>query len=216
MTDPVRRTRRRGFALMELLVGIALLALLATLLSGSLTFGRRVWERAETISDSGRRLAEIGFLRRSIAGAMAVTVKDQSGQLPQVPFSGQADRVSFAVFRTEEGTGLQRPYRLTFDLEKTSKSLVFAAEPLFTIPDTVAVGTPDERARPPSVLMRGVESLSLRYFGRLYDNDTRRWQERWDGQFWLPEIVEITLRFEADAGRPADPPHVMQIRPRQR
>jgi general secretion pathway protein J len=58
MTGPGRR-RAAGFTLLELLVAMALMALVALILAGGLQFATRAWHRAQAASDEMARVAGV-------------------------------------------------------------------------------------------------------------------------------------------------------------
>lgn len=195
---------RAGFAMLELLIGIAMLAMLATIVSGSLTFGRRVWERSEAISESGKRLAGLGYLRREISQAMVIPATDLDGDRQVTHFSGLPDRLSFASYLPVGDGDLAQPYVLAVEKAAEAEAMTVSFSPL--LQRGVAFEKPDVR------LLSGLSGIEIRYFGRMLDGDGTRWSVRWQDQPWLPSVVEISLRFEATAEEAET--HRLVIRPR--
>ena len=105
-----------GFTLLELLVAMTLLALLAGLLFGGLSFGVRVWEKGDAELE---KLAELqiahGLIRRVISRALISGVTDGESQDTAI-FEGTADGLRLVgpapahqIFRI--GSGLARAVR---------------------------------------------------------------------------------------------------------
>ncbi len=192
---------RRGFALLELLIGIAMLGLLATIVSGSMTFGRRVWERSAAISQGGQHLAGIGYLRRQIAQAMVIPSPDlDDGEQPS-PFEGRPDEISFASFQPTGATGPDQPYMLSVSRLPDDTALTVAFQPMFGAGET----------KRPLRLLEGLQSIRFRYYGRMLDSDATRWRDVWSGQPRLPRIIEMTVTF-AEGGQVES--QTLSIRPR--
>ena len=47
-------------------------------------------------------------------------------------------------------------------------------------------------------ILHHLKAFSLRYHGRLIDQDQVRWQDGWEGQPHLPDLIEVSLTFEED------------------
>lgn len=195
---------KAGFALLEVLIGIAMLGMLATIVSGSLTFGRRVWERADAISQSGLQLAGFGYLRRQISQAAIIPPTDLSFGVQAAEFDGRPERLSFAAFLPSERDGVELPYMLSLEKPTAEGALVVSFAPLL---ETGESG----QKRPPVRVLKGLRAIEFRYFGRSIDGDGARWYGRWEGQPWLPEIVEIALTI-ADGEETVE--RTLSIRPR--
>lgn len=192
MEDP-----RAGFAVMELLIAMALLGVIASFIAGSLAFGNRVWERASSVSDNGRRLSELGFLRDSLS---------QSLMFPRTAgarsaFQGQTDAISIVTLRAAPGFAADQPWRISFSRLPGQDHLTVGFSPDFSGP-----AQPQERE-----ILQHLTGFSVRYFGRQLDQDQVRWQIDWEDQPHLPDLIEVSLTFQ-DEGATTN--RTLTIRPR--
>ncbi|WP_321336336.1 type II secretion system protein GspJ [Breoghania sp.] len=192
--------RQAGFAVMELLIAMALLSVIASFIAGSLAFGNRVWERTNAISDNGQRLSEIAFIRDSLSQALIFPRTSNS----QTAFNGQPDGFSLIVLRSAPGYAADQPWRITFAHIPRTDFITVGLTPDFPGPANTS-----ERK-----LLKGLDAISVRYHGRLLDQDRARWQDEWSDQPHLPERIEISLSFKAGAkGEPAQNTTVI-VRPK--
>lgn len=186
-----------GFTLAELLVALALLALVSALAANGLSFGARAWERGYRGSgalDETRALQD--FLRRMIAGAHPYVI-DETMQTKFVDFAGQADRIRFVAPALPQlaRRGLTR-YELSLVSSRRSSDLVLRWCAIDTCRNPADFFNRSERA----VVARGIERMRLRY-GAVGQAE-RDWSLTWGNQESLPAHVEIGLVFPRDDPRP--------------
>ena len=190
-----------GFTLLELLVSLALLALLAGLIAGGLGFGRRVWRATGDLD----RLSSISAVRQVLADrlAEAMPLADPgAGGVPRLAFRGDSREVAFVtpmpgrrgpaglyrtVLRWQGGAGGGR-----LELEQS----VFQA--------TTDGSVPGPRAHR---LLGGVQGLSLRYFGATKAGEPATWHPAWDVPNRLPRLIGLSLAFAP--GEPASWPELI-------
>lgn len=185
-------TDESGFTLVEMLVSLALTALIGVLLIQSL-------RATGLINRNGQRLAaqeEVqlvrGHLRRTLADAVR-----RNGDGRRVTFLGQGDHLTAMIEANHEA---ERASRIQFDL--------MAA----TSPDGTSLGLVEtarlvesRAAERPEVLLESIAGLSLRYFGVQAQPGSAEWQPRWATQWLrkdrLPSLVEVTVAFPASDSR---------------
>jgi general secretion pathway protein J len=176
-----------GFTIVELMVSLALLALILLLLPGAVRTGHRGWETAAVIDAREASRASIDFLRQRLAEASTRFETADSG-LARLAFKGEVQRLSFVAPAPTGpyGGGLyrftvvaaQNAGDSTLDIEVRMKPFRSSAQ---------------DAALPEHVhqLIGGVQGLSMRYFGPQIEGDPSSWSEAWPRYDRLPNLVEI-------------------------
>ncbi len=198
-----------GFTLMELIIALALLALIAGLLTGSLGMAARSWDSGENkAEDVGSMRQAEAFLREQLTAELPLRLK-KVAEMPLM-FTGERDELRYAAAlppRVQEG-GVWF-FRLAVVREGDKSRLVL--ERMY--PDPSALEAPEFAADAErSVLADGIAELVISYFGRdanATDADTPTWRDRWDDRQRLPLLVKIEVRPEKG---PAWPPLVVEPR----
>ena len=198
-----------GFTLMELIIALALLALIAGLLTGALGMAARSWDSGENkAGDVGSMRQAQSFLREQLTAELPLRMK-KVVEMPLL-FAGERDELRYAAAlppRVQEGGAWY--FRLVIAREGDKSRLVLER----TYPDLTALEPPEfapdaER----SVLADGIAELAISYFGRdanATDADTPTWRDRWDDRQQLPLLVKIEVRPEKG---PPWPPLVVEPR----
>jgi general secretion pathway protein J len=198
-----------GFTLIELIIALALLALIASLLTGSLSMAARSWDVGENkaVDVASMRQAQ-EFLREQLTAELPLRLK-KVVDMPLL-FAGERDEIRYAAAlppRVQEGGAWY--FRLAVVREGDKSRLVLER----AYPDLAALEAPQfapdaER----SVLADGIAELAISYFGRdanASDADTPTWRDRWDDPQRLPLLVKIEVKPEKG---PAWPPLVVEPR----
>jgi general secretion pathway protein J len=173
-----------GFTVAELLVSLVILALVLSLLPGSLRLGQRVWETDAAFS---RHEAAAAFRRAAgerLAAAMPVFVRDPLKGL-RIEFQGEPDRVTF-IATAPSGPAGGGVYR--FELaESEARALVLR--------QTLYRQGAEERALPSMthVSPARTSGLSFRYFGAARAGEAPQWLAQWPRKDVLPDLIEISV-----------------------
>lgn len=190
-----RRARQSGFSLMEVLVGLTLLALIAVSVSQMMRTGLRLWQASER-DDAAAEMVQSGRLIEGwLARALPPRAFDPDG--PAV-FEGQADRLVFLV-DGQAGRKLAGYSRLSI-AAVPSRECSGRADLVLTWEDVTAAGQFTASATDSRTLFACAESVRFRYGGPrpsgqgyiLADGDA--WQDRSN----LPVRVSVEAR---DGGR---------------
>jgi general secretion pathway protein J len=197
-----------GFTLLELIIALALLAIIAALLSGSLSMAARSWDGGDKKAGdvaSMRQTQE--FLREQLTAELPLRLK-KVVELPLM-FAGEHDEIRYAAAlppRVQEGGAWF--FRLAIAREGDKSRLVLER----TYPDPTALENPQFTGAERSVLADGIGELAISYFGRdenATDADTPTWRDRWDDRQRLPLLVKIEVKPEKGL---AWPPLVVEPR----
>ncbi len=176
--------RRSGYTLIELLVALGVMGLLGVMLLAGVSGPSAVWKRMDQAATRDEAVeAAQGVLRERLQHAWPATRYDLHPPSPD--FDGDTDRVTFLAPPPErQGGGALRRYSLLLDAngDLVLESLSDVALDRFR---------PDQR----EVVLRGVRSLDLGYFGAAEPDLTPRWRSRWRQRPQMPSLVRIRLEF---------------------
>lgn len=175
-----------GFTLLELLVGLALFGLVSVALFHSLRFGLRAWERVESHSNGGDAVAEIqALLRRHLERAYPLWIEHAA--TPHVDFTGTADRIAFLAPAPQAliAGGLAR-LNLRVRHGNGRWRLELIAQPH---PGDDGGGVLRE------ILIGGLHSLQIAYFGADEAEAPGQWQPLWRDRGALPRLIRIRAAF---------------------
>lgn len=189
--------RARGFTLVELVVSLALLALLILGAHTAIRTSTQAVASGERLIDRTNKLRVTQeLLRRQISQALALPVEQRSGTNESIFLDGSRDELTW-VSSMPGYLGRGGPYVQRISLERGpgGQSLVFRHAMLNGWdPDDGF----DERRAPPVTLLEGIRDLRIEY--RALDDSGRlgNWQDRWDKPFQMPLLVRIRVEFERD------------------
>lgn len=182
-----------GFTLIEMIVCLALAALLGTLLVSAIRVAGTATAAAGAVATAEEVQSVREHLRRTL-GSLTPRRIDGTGPVLQ----GGPDGLRAAIGADQ---ALERPLDLTVALSGLARGdgrfdLVESRAPLESLPGAVPSGDP---AAPSEVLLHSITGLSIRYFGALKDRTPPTWHPVWqptgDASGRLPGLVEIQIAF---------------------
>jgi general secretion pathway protein J len=200
------RSHPQGFTLVELLVGLTLMALVSVILFGGMRFGLRAWETGGGRAERAMGIEMVqSLLRRQLAQAKAPgSSADQSPAVQSTPgqtkqdhtmpaLVGRSDRVAFVAPAPgfDEAGG-----DFVFVLgggDSGHSSLILAWTP-------VRPATSPSGGESTARLVDDVATIELAYYGVSDPQRPAQWWEEWDGALGLPQLVRVRLTFP-----PGDP-----------
>ena len=185
----------RGFTLLELTVALILLAMMAAVMFGSLSFAGRSWDGGEAKAAQVSEMRQTEeFLRAQLASEFPLRAR----KMVDIPllFAGQSDEIRYAAAlpsRVAEG-GIYY-FRLAIMRDGDRSRLVQER----VIPETDAAHEPEFRDAERSVLAEGIAELKIGYFGRdpgAAEVDAPTWRDRGEDKHRLPLLVRIDVKPE--------------------
>lgn len=173
-----------GFTLLELLVSLAILAMTAGIVVAGLGGAHRVWERGDLRQQAGEAVegAEI-VLRQRLENAFPATRYD--GSTPYADFTGTSDSIRFlSPSAASYGAGALR-----------RNTLLLAPDGSLTLSSTNDLWRNIPSVIREEILLRGVQSLDVAYFGEAPPDGAPRWRNIWRNRPAPPQLVRIRVRF---------------------
>ena len=179
------KRRAQGFTLLEMLLALALLAVLLGLVGTALIGANRALVKGERYSQRLEQVrASQDFLHRALQGALPVDVAAAEGEQVRV-FDGEPQRLVFAAgLNSALGGGIQ-----VHTIELVTQGGHQALQVRFA--QLLRGGL-----RPwgqPQVLLDDVRDLRLSYRGRDDRGQATAWLPRWPWPARLPQAVRIDL-----------------------
>jgi general secretion pathway protein J len=187
-----------GVTLVELVVALSVLSLMAVLLLGGMRLGLRVWESGGDRQASEQRLERAdAFLRQLLAQAgrapgMSGLSPDEAAApgitpLATAGFIGEADRMHFvALLPYQLGSDGSYQFELSRHGNARGGNLVLGWR-------RDGGSTREAGALAQTVLLGGVKSFRLAYFGHLTNEPASSWHESWADRNILPALIRLDL-----------------------
>jgi general secretion pathway protein J len=202
--SPVTR-RAPGFTLLELTVALVLVALIGSVLYGSLSLAGDTWSRGEgKVQRVNEMRSTEDFLRRTLTAQHPLRFSKVVDK--PLYFLGTRDSLAYATALPSRAGGGMYYFRLTADAQ--TGRLVLAR----VIPDYAAQALPDFGNAESTVLAEGVGAVRFAYFGRdpgSADSVAPTWRDRWDDPQRLPDLIRVEVAL---ANGSAWPPLVVEPR----
>ncbi len=183
--------RQRGFTLAEMIVALAVSALLVSLTYGALRIGVRSWQATQ---EGVNRLdtLRIGWqtLHDSLIEAVPVADRDADGQA--ILFKGSPDSLTFAADMPSY-LGLGGVYLVELYLEDDGGAQILRLRrTLYSEIQQRGLENHPQQAD----LAERVRQLSIGYYGKPEDAPLAGWQPDWSGQAILPALVRVDVELQ--------------------
>ena len=184
-----RTDAQSGFTLIEVLVGLTLLAMLATLIATGTQISGRAWNSAE------RRTTEIddmdavqGLIRRTIERAQPSFAAADPADMT-IAFSGEPETLSLVT--AQPGTQGNGPWaRERFFVARSGKTRA-----LFMSWQVDAPAAVTDQSAPVSeaMLLDRVRAVRFAYFGPPRTGEAPVWLQQWTDRDRLPDMVRVAV-----------------------
>jgi general secretion pathway protein J len=196
-----RQAREAGFTLIELLVALTLLAVLMAALFGALRLGTRVWETGEARLDASTRVQVVqDFLRQQLSQTVPMTEITNNPRISgAMLFTGASRELRFvSLLPGHLGAGVSLMELAARPRPRGGRSadLVIRIRPLDLTDDAGTQSETEER-----VLVEGIESIELAYFGAERAGTEPVWWQEWQDQRALPTLIRLRVGFAKDDHR---------------
>jgi general secretion pathway protein J len=186
-----RRPGEQGLTVIELLLSLAILAVLTGFLAGGLSIGRRAFDADRvnrTASASSTAVQAISTLIGS-----AIPVPAGTGEKgARIAFDGRQQALFFVGL--SEGRSLRGgPHKIR--LWRSGSDLIA------DIVASAAEAKAGESA-PPAIqvaVLSGVREVHFEYFGRMNRSSPPGWRTEWSGAEYLPDLVSVRVDFEDES-----------------
>ncbi|QGM46213.1 prepilin-type N-terminal cleavage/methylation domain-containing protein [Methylocystis heyeri] len=199
MKRRIRRRRDAGFTLLELLLSLALLALLMGSLLSGMQLAQKAFETSRSNQAVGDLEAAATALSDMLSHAYPMMIPDQKkGQT--LFFFGRPDGCMF-VGLSEGQTQAGGFFAGEIGLEPNGSSADLAVWTQSFRPAEASQIARSSMQKTEAV--RGVSFLQLRYFGVMEEGKPPRWSDNWLDAAHLPKLIAVrftTARF----GRPVE------------
>lgn len=195
------RSGEQGLTLIELLLSLAVLALLTVFLAGGLSMGRRAFD-ADRVSGLGNETDAAVQAITSLIGSALPVRPSTGGQQAAITFDGRQGSLLFLGL--SEGRSLRGgPHKI--GLRQLGGDLIIE------VAATADGSKKDiEPSIPDVVVLRGVREIHFGYFGKIGPSGAAGWRTDWFGLDHLPDLVSVRIDFEDD--RRAEPATIVALR----
>ena len=183
-----RRRAEQGLTLIELLLSLAILAILTGFLAGGLSMARQAFG-ADRASEIGSETSAAIQTVAALVGSALPARFDGAGPKDALGFDGRGEAIAFVGL--SEGRSLRGgPHKIV--LRRSGGDLVADFVPL-------TGARAKENAEPAAtrvVVLSGVRDIRIGYFGAVDAKAKPAWRADWIRAERLPDLVSIRIEFE--------------------
>jgi prepilin-type N-terminal cleavage/methylation domain-containing protein len=197
-----RRRHEQGLTLIELLLSLAILAVLTGFLAGGLSMSRRAFATDRASEIGSETSAAIQTVAALVGSALPVRF-DGAGPKDAIGFDGRGEAISFVGL--SEGRSLRGgPHKIV--LRRSGGDIVADFVPL----NGARSKENPEPAATRVVVLSGVREIRIGYFGTVDARVKPTWRAEWIRAERLPDLVSIRIEFEDE--RRNEPATVVALR----
>jgi general secretion pathway protein J len=199
-------SRAAGFTLVEVLMAATLLAVMMTLLLGSLRIGARSWEGGERrVAAMSRMLASQNFLRAQLSATLGLREMARADAPPgeSLVFQGDEQRLRYVGTLPPQVRGGLYVFELHVAERGDARDLKLAMRPM-----TGGAAGGDAEAIDDVTLVENLDTLRIAYFPPAMRGALAEWRHEWRDSA-LPALIRLEI---TPAGEAAWPPLIIALR----
>lgn len=197
-----------GFTLLELLIGLTLLALMMVVVYSALNLGIRAWDAGDArVGEAAQQRIVQSFMRREFNQLFPVRWRGIAES--KIAFEGGKDEIRFVTALNldaglKEG-GLQwahlqlrddaTPASTTSNKNSRGKALYLTRE-LFDLQAKDWSALDSVPAAQASKLIGGIAAMEISYFGAENDTLDPQWTNEWSNPLRMPQLIKFTFKNE--------------------
>ena len=178
----------RGFTLLELLVAMALVALVTLIAATAFRLTVQAWERGSEEGESRQIQSALpALLEKQLTARVITTVFGESKINPAVYFCGGENFLSFLTAYAPQGSMLQGMQWVNYRFDPGQKILFIYQQSVTRLDDLNpnadrGLGSKKAEEGAPVSQIQGISDFRLAYTAEtLYDsNDPKQWQKNWE------------------------------------
>lgn len=192
-----RADSESGFTLIEVLIGVTLLAMLATLIATGTRLSGRAWNSAERQTTEIHDMEAVqGLLRRTILRARPSFAAADPADMT-IAFSGEPETLSLVA--AQPGTQDDGPWtRQRFYIARAGASRALFVSWQADAPSAAGQAAPAGE----QMLLDHVAALHFSYFGPSRPGEAAVWLDQWTSRDRLPELVRVAIERDGAGFRP--------------
>jgi len=197
---PRLRDRPSGFTLVELLVALALFALMSVIMFGGFRFGLRAWEVGGDRIDRINHIELVqNLLRRELSEVslpQLTAIDERRGAVSD--FTGTGDALTFVapLPARSEADGL---YLFSLAVRRVGGRNQFILGWRVYRPNSTKRESVDAQEK--ELLVDGIAGVELAYYGSFDpERPQSKWTSAWIADFGLPQLIRLRVTFP-----PGDP-----------
>ena len=197
-----RRRGEQGLTLIELLLSLAILAVLTGFLAGGLSMARRAFA-TDRASEIGSETSAAVQTMAALVGSALPLRFDGAGPKDPIGFDGRQEGLAFVGL--SEGRSLRGgPHKIV--LRRSGGDIVADFVALTGARPKEGPETPPTRV----VVLSGVRDVRIGYFGTTDPKVKPAWRAEWIRADRLPDLVSIRIEFEDE--RRNEPATIVALR----
>ena len=181
-------TRQTGLTLIELLISLAIVAIVVTLCANGFTFGSKVWAKVDGHQHNlDEATSAQRFIRKILSEAVFYPIEED--ETKNNYFTGDLDKMVFLAPSPQYGTD---DYLYIYEIFKQKKNNTYNLSLRYLPANTYFSGNVKIASRDVK-LFKNAKNIKFEYFGLNQRTGAFAWYKNWQNQKALPSRVSIIV-----------------------